>query len=1100
MASLGEAVVDVGADTSGFRTGVEDGVNSALANASKSMKNLGKGMQSVGTKLTAGVTLPLVGIAAQAVKTASEFETTMNVLQANTGASKSQMKALQAQAKQLGVDTVYSAGEAADAMLELGKAGQSTSQIMDSVPAVLNLAATEGMGLADAAGTVTSVMSQFQIKAADSADAVNALAGASNASKASVATVAEAMKMVGPAAASMGYNVQDTAAALAALANNGLEGGIAGTSLASMFNHLIPQTKKSSDAMKALGLNFVDSKGKFDSISTVADKMQKTFGKMAPAARKVALSKIFGNDASVISAVNAMINTGSKGLKQYAKATNDTSAASKLANARMSGTAGAIERMKGSLDTAMLSIGQALAPTITQIANIIGKLVDKFTSLSPSVQKVVIIFGAVAAAIGPVLIIVGTLITSIGAIAGVLGGLTAVAAAPIAAIGLIVGALALLLIKSQAARDVVSKAFQQIKAAVMPAVQQISDMFTTTLIPAFVAISPYLEAIGVLLLKVFSGAVVGAIKGVINVIVGIVTVITGVVNVVKGILTGDWSLVWQGLGQIVSGALQAVIGIIQVWWNAGVPKVFKLGFSLLTGAIRAGWGAVRGLFSSGVSALRGAVNNIPGLLAAPFRAAWAAVRAVASAMWSGLRSLFSGGGAAIRGAVSSAFGALRGLAARGLSAMRGAVSSGISGVMGLIRGIPGKITGILDNLGGLLKNAGAAILQGLIDGINDKVKDLKGLLNKVTGWIPDWKGPAKKDKVLLFKAGQQIMGGLTKGLKDGSSGVQQYLSDLTSYLKEHGEKQAAKVAKGFKDNFAKIGTVLDSVNAKLDTAKQNLEDAQKTLSDYSTNLATALSNTGDAITGGHSAKQIITSLTKQAAQTKQFSDVLTTLKGMGLNANAYDEIAQAGPSALSAAQALIKGGQSAINQVNALQGQINQYAVTAGTTASNYLYKAGVSAAQGVVDGLQSQSDALNASMDALGQRLAAAISKAVNATTAGVATTKAQVKADNKKQKAKAKAKRKHAAGTLATLGGSFLAGENGPELVRAPARSRVYNARETENLARNSVPQQAGDTVVVNQNYYGPTTSGGRLREIDWTIRYASKARRGSTEGVAR
>jgi hypothetical protein len=40
----------------------------------------------------------------------------------------------------------------------------------------------------------------------------------------------------------------------------------------------------------------------------------------------------------------------------------------------------------------------------------------------------------------------------------------------------------------------------------------------------------------------------------------------------------------------------------------------------------------------------------------------------------------------------------------------------------------------------------------------------------------------------------------------------------------------------------------------------------------------------------------------------------------------------------------------------------------------------------------------------------------------------------------------------------------------------------------------------VTVNQIFNGPTTSGGRLNEITWNIRYATQARTEVMDGVAR
>jgi hypothetical protein len=44
------------------------------------------------------------------------------------------------------------------------------------------------------------------------------------------------------------------------------------------------------------------------------------------------------------------------------------------------------------------------------------------------------------------------------------------------------------------------------------------------------------------------------------------------------------------------------------------------------------------------------------------------------------------------------------------------------------------------------------------------------------------------------------------------------------------------------------------------------------------------------------------------------------------------------------------------------------------------------------------------------------------------------------------------------------------------------------------------ANTGVTVNQNFLGPTTSGGRLNEMAWNIRYATQARNETIGGVAR
>jgi TP901 family phage tail tape measure protein len=347
------------------------GANKEVAGFGTTLKShIGKFAALTAGSLGAGA---LIGFAKSAIDTEKSYSTSMRTIKAATNATGAQMDKLNKQAIDLGQKTVFSAGDAADAMLELGKAGQNAGQIMQTVPQVMNLAATEGMGLADAAGVVTSALAQFGLKARKSAVVVNALAGASNASKASVASMSEALNYGGAAAHAVGLTVQETSGALAALAQHGQEGSVAGSALASVFNHLQPQTVKASNAMRDLGINFVNANGSFKSISQIAQILQSKLGGLTPAARKADISAIFGRNASSIAAVLALMNEGAKGINRYTKASSDMGAAQRLASARMGGTAGALEQLNGSIDTAKLKLGQALAPTVIKVSNYLAQ-------------------------------------------------------------------------------------------------------------------------------------------------------------------------------------------------------------------------------------------------------------------------------------------------------------------------------------------------------------------------------------------------------------------------------------------------------------------------------------------------------------------------------------------------------------------------------------------------------------------------------------------------------------------------------------------------------------------------------------------------------
>lgn len=409
--SLGEAVVEVGADASRFRSDVNRDVSGAMdaatRNATRSVSNISRIMRRGAAIGFGALTYGAAAFVKSSVDAERAYSTTMRVIQAATSATDAEIKQLNDTAIKLGQDTSFSAQEAASGMLTLGKSGLKTNEILAAIPEVMNLAATEGLKLDDAAGIVTASLAQFNLKAKDSASVVNALAGASTASRASVAGIGESLKLVGSAAAGIGLTVPETTAALAALAESGLEGSIAGTSLATVFNRLTPTTTKARDAMSALNLDFTDAQGNFDSMDVIAGKLAVTFKDMDAESRKIALGEIFGKDASVIAAVNALIRQGEDGLQKFTRAAEDSNAAQKLAKARLSGTEGALERMSGAIETARLRLGQELAPVVEDIADGLSK------NLVPTLEGVIEGAKALGDAVAPVVSEIAVSITDL---------------------------------------------------------------------------------------------------------------------------------------------------------------------------------------------------------------------------------------------------------------------------------------------------------------------------------------------------------------------------------------------------------------------------------------------------------------------------------------------------------------------------------------------------------------------------------------------------------------------------------------------------------------------------------------------------------------
>ena len=189
MSTIAQMNVKLAMDSADF----DRGVSQVQAKADGFTKQLG----SMGTTMSLAVTAPLAGIATMALKSAGDFEASMNVLQSVSGATAGDMAALQQQALDLGATTAFSAGEAAEAMLELGKAGMGTNDIMGAMPGVLSLAAAGGMDVGTAAGIAANAVNTFNLAAGETTGVANMLAAAANASSADVTDLAAGMQMAG---------------------------------------------------------------------------------------------------------------------------------------------------------------------------------------------------------------------------------------------------------------------------------------------------------------------------------------------------------------------------------------------------------------------------------------------------------------------------------------------------------------------------------------------------------------------------------------------------------------------------------------------------------------------------------------------------------------------------------------------------------------------------------------------------------------------------------------------------------------------------------------------------------------------------------------
>ena len=164
-----------------------------IAATGEKLKTLGNNISNVGQKFLPA-TVAVAGLGTAAVKTAADFDSAMSEVSAVSGATGNDFDALRAKAREMGSKTKFSATEAANAMNYMAMAGWKTSDMLDGIEGIMNLAAASGEDLATTSDIVTDALTAFGLSAGDSAHFADILAAASSNANTNVSMIGETFK------------------------------------------------------------------------------------------------------------------------------------------------------------------------------------------------------------------------------------------------------------------------------------------------------------------------------------------------------------------------------------------------------------------------------------------------------------------------------------------------------------------------------------------------------------------------------------------------------------------------------------------------------------------------------------------------------------------------------------------------------------------------------------------------------------------------------------------------------------------------------------------------------------------------------------------
>lgn len=514
--------------------------------AGKQIQSAGKTITSVGSTLTKAITVPIAGVATAAVKTAADFEAAMSEVGAISGASAQDLATLTAKAKEMGATTSFSASESAEAMKYMAMAGWKTADMTAGIAGIMNLAAAAGEDLGTTSDIVTDGLTAFGMSAKESGRFADVMAAASTNANTNVTMLGESFKYCAATAGAMGYNIEDISVALGVMANAGIKGSTAGTTLKNVIANMAKPTDAQAAVMQKLGISLTDSSGNMKSFAEVMNNLRSSFNGLSETEKASYATTLAGKES--MSGLLTIVNASAADFDKLTEAINGSSGSAEAMAAKMlDNLKGQLTLLKSAVEGIAITIGDKLLPYLKKFVSWVQKAADYINNLSDAQVDSIMKWAAIAAAIPPIIMVFGKVVTMVGTVqrtfgtitktianfGGIIGTITSPA-------GIVIGVLAAIAV----AAALIIKNWDQVKGFL----QNVGNWFKNAFEKAGFSVQGFKDKFTSI------GNTVGSIAGKISraVVSGIKATFTGLVQDVKKIFDG-FTTIFKGIGTMLKG-------------------------------------------------------------------------------------------------------------------------------------------------------------------------------------------------------------------------------------------------------------------------------------------------------------------------------------------------------------------------------------------------------------------------------------------------------------------------------------------------------------------------------------------------------------------
>lgn len=317
-----------------------------------------------------------VAIFAKAITTASAFSNQLNIFRATAGATEQEMDRVRKAAVALGQDITLPAvtsADAAEAMVELAKAGLSTQDAMDAARGVLQLATAAAINNAQAVELTANALNAFGLSGKEATAVADTFANAANLAQGSIVDIGVAFRQAAAAGRQVGLSFQDTATFLTILQREGIRGSDAGTALRTALIRLVRPTEKAAEMLRKMGIQVRDTQGRLR--TDIFQQIGNVLRELSPAARDAAIALLGGQDA--FRAIAILSRQPIDQLMRLREELRKEGTAAELAAAHSRGLSGAMDALSSTLETVGVRFGRAVSPGIIRTVRSLTALIQR---------------------------------------------------------------------------------------------------------------------------------------------------------------------------------------------------------------------------------------------------------------------------------------------------------------------------------------------------------------------------------------------------------------------------------------------------------------------------------------------------------------------------------------------------------------------------------------------------------------------------------------------------------------------------------------------------------------------------------------------------